>query len=122
MFPRRLPLLLTATAIVACHEEKKVAEPLPTATITRGDIAVRVQSTGTVTPINPVDIKSKAAGTVVQEPVEVGSVVKQGDLLAQIDPRDVKAQFDQAMADDVVSSASLQQALRDRDRKDTLFN
>jgi len=121
MFPRRLSLFLTATALVACQKERKTAAPLPTAEVTRGDIAVRVQATGAVTPINPVDIKSKAAGTVIQEPVEVGSVVKQGDLLAQIDPRDVKAQFDQAVADDVVSSASLQQALRDRIRKDTLF-
>lgn len=121
MFPRRLSLFLIATALVACQKEQKTAQPLPTAEVTRGDIAVRVQATGAVTPINPVDIKSKAAGAVTQEPVEVGSVVKQGDLLAQIDPRDVKSQFDQAMADDVVSSASLQQALRDRVRKDTLF-
>ena len=121
MYLRRLSLFLTAVAIVACHREQKVADPLPTASVTRGDIAVRVQATGSVTPINPVDIKSKAAGTITQEPVEVGSVVKQGDLLAQVDPRDVKSQFEQAVADDVVSAAALQQALRDRIRKDTLF-
>jgi HlyD family secretion protein len=121
MFPRRLSLFLAATALVACQKEQKKADPLPTAEVTRGDIAVRVQATGAVTPINPVDIKSKAAGAIVQEPVEVGSLVKQGDLLSQIDPRDVKAQFDQAVADDVVSSASLQQALRVRIRQDTLF-
>jgi len=121
MFPRRLSLFLTATALVACQQEQKTAAPLPTAEVSRGDIAVRVQATGSVTPINPVDIKSKAAGTITQEPVEVGSVVKQGDLLAQVDPRDVKSQFEQAVADDVVSAAALQQALRDRIRKDTLF-
>ena len=121
MFLRRLSLVLTATALVACQTEHKAAAPLPTATVTRGDIAVRVQATGVVEPINPVDIKSKAAGTVIQEPVEVGSTVRRGDLLAQIDPRDVQAQFNQAVADDVVSAASLQKALRDRTRKDTLF-
>jgi HlyD family secretion protein len=121
MFPRRLSLFLTATLFVACQTEQKAADPLPTATIERGDIAVRVQATGVVEPINPVDIKSKASGAVVQEPVEVGSIVKRSDLLAQIDPRDVQSQFDQAMADDVVSSASLIKALRDRIRKDTLF-
>jgi HlyD family secretion protein len=121
MFPRRLSLALTALTLVACQKEKKVAAPLPTAAVTRGDIAVRVQATGVVEPINPVDIKSKAAGTVVQEPVEVGSIVKRGDLLAAIDPRDLQAQFDMAVADDVVSAASLQRALRDRIRKDTLF-
>jgi HlyD family secretion protein len=118
---RRLSLALAAAALAACRTEQKAAARLPTATVTRGDIAVRVQATGVVEPINPVDIKSKAAGTVVQEPVEVGSIVKRGDVLAQIDPRDVQAQLDQAVADDVVSSASLVKALRDRARKDTLF-
>jgi HlyD family secretion protein len=68
-----------------------------------------------------VDIKSKAAGTVTQEPVEVGSIVKRGDLLAQVDPRDLQAQFDMAVADDVVSATSLQRVLRDKIRADTLF-
>jgi HlyD family secretion protein len=121
MFPPRLSLALAAVMLVACQKEKKVAAPLPTAAVARGDIAVRVQATGVVEPINPVDIKSKAAGTVVQEPVEVGSIVKRGDMLAAIDPRDLQAQFDMAVADDVVSAASLQRALRDRIRKDTLF-
>src|SRR6516162_5357521 len=94
MFPPRLSLALAAVMLVACQKEKKVAAPLPTAAVARGDIAVRVQATGVIEPINPVDIKSKAAGTVVQEPVEVGSIVKRGDMLAAIDPRDLQAQFD----------------------------
>ena len=49
----------------------------------------------------------------IQEPVEVGSVVKPRDLLAQIDPRDAKNAFDQAVADDVVSAAGLEKAIRD---------
>lgn len=118
---RRISLFVVATAAVACQSESKTVKPLPTTTVTRGDIAVRVQATGVVEPINPVDIKSKAGGTVIQEPVEVGNVVKKGDLLAQVDPRDVKNKFDQAVADDVVSSAGLEKAIRDRARKDSLF-
>jgi len=121
MFLRRLPLLLLATSFVACQKEQKTAAPLPTTTVTRGDIAVRVQATGSVEPINPVDIKSKASGQVIQMPVEVGSVVKQGDLLAQVDPRDVRNEFNQAMADDVVSEASLTKTRLDKIRKDSLF-
>ena len=122
MFLRRLPLLLLATAFVACQKEQKTAAPLPTTTVTRGDIAVRVQATGSVEPINPVDIKSKASGQVIQMPVEVGTVVKQGDLLAQVDPRDVRNEFNQAMADDVVSEASLTRTRLDKIRKDSLFS
>jgi HlyD family secretion protein len=121
MSSRRISLLLLATAVVACTAESNKRTPLPTTAVTRGDINVRVQATGVVEPINPVDIKSKAGGAVVEEPVEVGSVVKQGDLLAQIDPRDVRNKLNSAMADDVVTATSLDRVLRDRARKDTLF-
>ena len=123
MLLRRSPLLFASIAfvVVACKAKTTGPAPLPTASVVRGDIAVRVQATGSVEPINPVDIKSKAQGTVLRLPVEVGTRVEKGALIAQIDPRDVKNQFDQAMADDVVSAASLNKALRDQARKDTLF-
>src|SRR5437868_15351783 len=111
MHRRVLSAILVATTLVACHEKSAAPVPLPTTTVSRGDIAVRVQATGVVEPINPVEIKSKASGQIIQMPVEVGASVKRGDLLAQIDPRDVKNQFDKAMADDLVSSAALEKAL-----------
>ena len=79
---RRNPLVFLATAFVACQQKTASTTRLPTTTVTRADIAVRVQATGVLEPINPVDIKSKAQGQVIQLPVEVGSVVKHGDLLA----------------------------------------
>ena len=108
-------------AVAACSRKQDQIVALPTASITRGNIAVRVQATGTVEPIDPVDIKSKANGMIIQMPVDVGSVVKKGDLLAQVDPRDVRNQYEQAVADDVVSAASLDQVQRDQARKDSLY-
>jgi HlyD family secretion protein len=113
--------LLAVALVAACSRSEHQVVSLPTATIGRGSIAVRVQATGTVEPIDPVDIKSKAGGMIIKMPVEVGSVVKKGDLLAQVDPRDVRNQFEQAVADDVVSYASLEKVLRDQARKDSLF-
>jgi len=123
MLLRRTTLVfaLAAGALSACKNKAAGPAPLPTTTVTRGDIAVRVQATGSVEPIDPVDIKSKAQGMILQMPVEVGTRVEKGALIAQIDPRDVKNQFDQAMADDVVAAASLTKALRDRARQDSLF-
>jgi RND family efflux transporter MFP subunit len=123
MFLRRSRLFVAsiASALVACQGKTTDVAPLPTANVIRGDIAVRVQATGSVEPINPVDIKSRAQGMILRMPVEVGTRVEKGALIAQIDPRDVKNQFDQAMADDVVSEASLTKALRDQSRKDSLF-
>src|SRR6476620_4543560 len=121
MQSRRIAVFAALVSVGACQNKATKQVALPTVTITRGDIAVRVQATGTVEPINPVDIKSRAQGMIIKMPVEVGSVVKRGDLLAQVDPRDVKNQFDQAMGDDLVASAGIEKAIRDRARKDTLF-
>jgi HlyD family secretion protein len=121
MFTRSLPLLLAALVVAGCKSQTKTTAELPTITVGHGDINVRVQATGVVEPINPVEIKSKAGGAVIQEPVEVGSKVQRGDLLAQIDPRDVRNAFEQAMADDVVAGMQMDKALRDRTRKDSLF-
>ncbi|MDB4876634.1 MAG: efflux transporter, family, subunit [Gemmatimonadetes bacterium] len=122
MSSRSIPVVLIATAlVVACQSKSASTTVLPTTSVTRGDINVRVQATGVLEPINPVDVKSKASGQIIQMPVEVGALVKRGDLLAQVDPRDVKNQYDQAMGDDLVSTAALQTAMRDRARKDSLF-
>src|SRR5262245_37769826 len=121
MFNRPLLLVVAAVALSACKDESKKIVALRTVEVARAYITLRVQATGVVEPIDTVDIKSKAGGTVVEEPVEVGSIVKAGALLAQIDPRDVRNMFEQAMADDVVSAMSLEKAMRDRSRKDSLF-
>lgn len=121
MSSRSIPLFFIAVALVACQAKTESTSTLPTTVVARGEVNVRVQATGVVEPINPVDIKSKASGQIIQMPVEVGTMVKKGDLLAQVDPRDVRNEFDQSMADDVVSAAGLEKALKDRARKDSLF-
>jgi HlyD family secretion protein len=121
MSTRSISFCLLAAALAGCQAKTNAPVVLPTTNVTRGNIAVRVQATGVVEPINPVDVKSKASGQIIEMPVEVGAVVKLGDLLAQVDPRDVKNQFDQAMGDDLVSTAALDQALREQARKDSLF-
>jgi HlyD family secretion protein len=67
-------------------------------TVERRDIIMSVESTGSVEPIDLVEVKSKASGQILKMPVQVGSVVKAGDLLAQIDKVDVQNQYDQAAA------------------------
>src|SRR5438105_1040875 len=64
MLPRRFSLFFVLTTVAACQGRSAATTLLPTTAVTRGDIAVRVQATGIVEPINPVDIKSKAGGTV----------------------------------------------------------
>lgn len=64
-----------------------------------GELTRSTSATGTVVPLTTVDVKSKAGGIVQRLYVDEGAVVKKGDLIAEIDPRDTKAAFEQAQAD-----------------------
>ena len=89
--------------------------------VSRQDISVTVDATGTVEPIDLVEIKSKASGEIIKMPVQVGSVVKQGDLLAQVDPVNVKNQYDQAEAALHAAQAKLDISTAQKKRSDDLF-
>lgn len=92
-----------------------------TAAVERRDITVSAQANGTVEPINIVEVKSKASGQIVRMPVDVGTMVKPGDLLVQIDTRDVQNQYNQAAADLRSSQIQAQVALTQRNRSRSLF-
>jgi len=66
-------------------------------------------------------IASKVSGTVLKVNVEDNQLVKKGDLLVEIDPVDFNLKVNEAEANLEVRKATLEQALRDRDRADALF-
>jgi len=112
--------LLAVLILSACSKEE---EPIviETAAVERRDITVSAQATGTVEPINVVEVKSKASGQVVRMPVDVGSLVKAGDLLVQIDTRDVQNQYNQALADLQSAQIQAQVTLTQRNRSRALI-
>src|SRR3954465_3929864 len=112
---------LIVVGLGACKKSTDTALTIETATVDRRSIVLSVQANGTVEPVNIIEVKSKASGTITRMPVDIGSNVKTGDLLVQIDPRDVQNQYDQAAAD--VSSATVQRAtaLAQRNRSAELY-
>jgi HlyD family secretion protein len=119
--PILIGLAAGAVTIVACTSKKASGVPIPTAAIERRDIVVDASATGAVEPINVVEVKSKASGQITQMPVETGSLVKPGDLIVQLDTRDVKNQFDQTLADVQAAEAKLQVSESQKKRSDDLF-
>ncbi|MCE2900408.1 MAG: efflux RND transporter periplasmic adaptor subunit [Gemmatimonas sp.] len=121
--PRSGPRLAGAllVALAACGQKQEASAPIPTAAVERRTIVVDAQATGAVEPINVIEVKSKASGQIVKMPVETGSQVNAGDLLVQVDTRDVKNQYDQAMADLRSAQASLEVAQAQRQRSDDLY-
>ncbi|MGH7618086.1 MAG: efflux RND transporter periplasmic adaptor subunit, partial [Gemmatimonadaceae bacterium] len=84
-------------ALAACA--KKATTPtVQIAMVTQRDIIVDAQANGVIEPIVVIDVKSKASGLVTKMPVETGTRLNPGDLIVQIDTRDVQNQYDQAKA------------------------
>lgn len=66
------------------------------ATAISGDIPVRLPALGTITPTATVTVKTQISGQLQQIAFKEGQVVRQGDFLAQIDPRPYQAALQQA--------------------------
>jgi HlyD family secretion protein len=113
---------LAAIAIApACGRNQAKVASVQTAPVTRRDIIVDAQANGVVEPINIVEVKSKASGLITRMPVETGTQVKPGDLVVQVDARDVQNQFNQAAADERAAEARLEVSLAQKRRADEMF-
>jgi HlyD family secretion protein len=92
-----------------------------TAVASRRDIIVDAQANGTMEPIAIVDVKSKASGVITKMTVETGTNVKPGDLIVQIDTRDVQNKYDQAKAMLDAANAKLQVSTANKARNEEMF-
>jgi HlyD family secretion protein len=110
--------LLTAAA---CGKKQDTTVAVPTAAVEQRDITVTAEATGAVEPINIVEVKSKASGLITKMPVDVGTNVKPGDLLVQIDTHDVQSQYDQTVAALRAAQAQLDVAAAQKKRSDALL-
>lgn len=90
-------------------------------TLRRGDIRVSVTATGVVTPINVIEVKSKASGIVEQIPIEASDRIRVGQLIAKLDQTDTRNAFEQAFADSQVAAATLIQQENNWKRAQDLF-
>ncbi|MHB9036017.1 MAG: efflux RND transporter periplasmic adaptor subunit [Armatimonadota bacterium] len=71
---------------------------METATVTRRTLNATVLATGSVKSIVGTEVKvgSRISGVVTHLPVNIGSLVRKGQLISQLDDREVRSQVDQA--------------------------
>ena len=81
-----------------------------TAAVERGDIAVIIDATGTIKPLNIVEVSSKASGKILDLRVDAGDYVEKDEIIAVIETTYVQISLDQAQADLRTAQARLQQA------------
>ena len=88
--------------------------------VKRADFPVVLQSIGQVQAYNTVLVRARVDGQIMKIAFNEGQMVKQGDLLAQIDPRPFQAALDQAVAKKSQDEANLANAKLDLARYSTL--
>ena len=81
-----------------------------TAKVERGNLRNTVTATGTLQAVTTVQVGSQASGTISALYADFNSIVKKGQVVAQLDPAVSKAQVDQARANLQQANASLQLA------------
>jgi HlyD family secretion protein len=114
--------LVVFIALGACSTAKAPpASVYQAIAVERRDIVVSARANGTIQPDTTVEVKSQASGEVLRVRVETGQVVRQGDLMVQIDPRIPKNNVDQAQSNLEVADARLVNAKTQRERAEALL-
>lgn len=115
--------IATLVLLLGCNKEgageaKKVL-PLATATVSAGKVVKQIAGNqiavvGTVQAVEQAVISAKITGNVIALPVDLGSRVKHGELLAELSAGEISAQVQQA-------KAQLEQAKRNLTREENLL-
>jgi multidrug efflux system membrane fusion protein len=105
-----------STAQSAATAQRNAAVPVTIAQAEKADFPVLLTGLGTVQGFNTVVVRTRVDGQIQKIAFKEGEVVKEGDLLAQIDPRPFQAALDQAKAKKQQDEANLANANLDLQR------
>jgi multidrug efflux system membrane fusion protein len=90
--------------------------PVNLTQVEKADFPVYLTGLGTVQGFNTVQVRTRVDGQIDKIAFQEGQLVKEGDLLAEIDPRPYQATLDQAKAKKVQDEANLANANLDLQR------
>ncbi len=103
--------LILLSALAACHKEEKAASqavrPVRTVTVALQEGGEKVSLTGEIQPRYQADIGFRVNGKILERPVDVGTQVKKGDLLARLDPQQYRQDFEVAKAEVAATEAEV---------------
>ena len=103
-------LIACALAVTSCGGIEEAEAPPPGVLVTevvRRDVPVYGEWVGTLDGFINAQIRAKVQGYLLTKPYQEGSLVKEGEVLFQLDPRQYQAGLDQAKADVAQSQAIL---------------
>lgn len=109
-----------ATQAAAARAQASRAVPVVAVPAKSGDMGVFLTGLGTVTAINTVTVRSRVDGQLIRVGFREGQLVRQGELLAEIDPRPFQVQLIQAEGQRGKDEATLANARVDLKRYQVL--
>jgi membrane fusion protein, multidrug efflux system len=116
---------MLAVSLAACQKEEKAAataiRPVRTVTVEPREAGEKVSLTGEIKPRHEADIGFRVDGKILERPVDVGTAVKKGDLLARLDPQQFKQDLEVAKADVAAAQAEVTRSQAQEYRKRELL-
>jgi HlyD family secretion protein len=103
-------VLLLALAGFRLWGDRASAAEYMTAKVEKGNLRNTVTATGTLQAVTTVQVGSQSSGTISALYADFNSVVKKGQVIAQLDPSTSQAQVEQARANVIQARAALAQA------------
>ena len=95
----------------ACHREDKAAavtiRPVRTVTVKFQDSGDTLSLTGDIQPRYQADIGFRVHGKILERPVDVGTPIKQGDLIARLDPQQYRQELEVAKSEVAAAQAEV---------------
>jgi len=116
-----LVILAVAAFSFINGEEDVVIEP-QTVAAKKANVTTMVTATGTIEPINQVDVGTQVSGVVEKVYVDYNSIVKEGQLIAELDKTNLQASLTQAQAayDNAISQKNYTETIYNRQK--TLYD
>jgi HlyD family secretion protein len=90
-------VLALAVAIAGCSLKRQATESAAHV-VDRGDIEITVVETGKIEAVQDVEVKSRVSGRIAKLYVQEGDRVEKGQLIAEIDPQEIRLQLEQTTA------------------------
>jgi HlyD family secretion protein len=115
MFKRPIPLIVAALVLIGAafllrRWTSGSGATYQTAAVARGPITQAVTATGTLNPVQNVQVGSQVSGNILKLMADFNSTVKAGQVIAQIDPVVFQANVNQAEGDLANAKAALELA------------
>ena len=118
---RILPVLLVLMGLISCSdepvEEKKVVRAVPVIQVANQAQLDGRRFPGTAKATQEVNLSFRVGGPLITFPISIGDRVKEGDILATIDPRDFEIELNNAQGKLDKAQANAKRAQADYDRE-----